>query len=146
MCDFLANPDPIAFAGGGFRCRGRPSFRRHVRLISRKWRIHLAPPDHFRPSAKAGADNFGKIIKFCHFGENSAPIAIAIGIFRSRDRPSFRLHVRFGKSGPYICRGWDISMSGPPEFPARMRLIFRKWRITLAPSDHFMPSAKARGR
>ena len=87
---FFGNPHPIALADGIFRCRGRPSFRRHVRLILRKRRIHLAPSDHFRPSGKADAGNFG-------WDRQISPF--------------------LGKFGDSIYRDWDILMSRPPEFP-----------------------------
>ena len=65
----------------------------------------------------------------CDFAENPDPIAFAAGIFRCRDRPGLRRHVRFpGKSGPYRFRDWDILMSGPPELPAGMR-FFETTRI-----------------
>ena len=115
-CDFGWNLGPISIEIGISRRRGRPSLRPHVRFFGesapyrfRGWGISMSGPPQF-PSSRAIN---------CDFGLNSGPIAIEVGISRRRGRPSLRLHVRFfGESAPYSCRGWSISTSGPPEFPA----------------------------
>ena len=82
MCDFVENSDPIAIAIGVFRRWGRPSVLRHVRFWGE------FGPYSYRDLGYLGVWVARVSDVMCDFGENSDPIDIAIGVFRSRGRPS----------------------------------------------------------
>ena len=108
---FGRNWAPIAIAIGIFRRLSRPSFRRHVRFLS-KFGPYSYRDWNFR---RLGRPSFRSHVRFlAKFG----PYSYLDWDFRRRDRASFRRHVRFwGKFGPYSYRDWDFLTSGPPEFP-----------------------------
>ena len=117
MCDFLAHPNPIAFAAGEFRCRDRPIFQRGCGFFDP--RIvplpQLANPYH----VIALRGRFGKCEKVenCQKWSKLAHSAIAIAFFLRNGVPSFQpKQCRVGKSLWKWSWKWMELMRGSGQF------------------------------